>query len=168
MRSGAHFLLGVTAGLGPAWLLSTNESGPSTAQFAFGAALRLGVLVAGRHEIILDIAPFTDVPYPDTGALFRAMFMYGYDIPLYDSKELSVSWPLRLGVGFMLGDAALAVLRADLFGVAFRFGRWLVSFDLPSFSDGIEGVQGHAVCCPSNAALHLLSWRFNATAAVLF
>lgn len=103
-------------------------------------ALRGGVLI-GRGELGIEVAPFTHIHDFDDDPSFSAVFHGGAHIRITDT----ISWPMRAGVGVLagntpgVGDDPWFVLRADLIGLSFLLGDFLVEVDVPSFrfhSDG--------------------------------
>ncbi len=129
--------LGIIFGGGPSHL-------DDPADFVEGSllfALKGGILI-DRFEVGLEFAPATYVITfnPDLPSVHLNAYA-GYHIPLYKS----VSWPLRLGIGFTTptfdgeaGDTLLA-LRADLIGVSVLLAdQFLLDVHLPSWRINVD------------------------------
>ena len=140
---------------------------------AFLFALRGGVLM-GRHELALEIAPFTDFwdLHVGPGPAFEANASYGYMMPLRQGPTAGVSWPLRVGAGVLAGgdntaSNVLFELRADLIGVSINVGHLLIDLHAPSFRYALTNghVPGIAV---EGVTTHWLSFFFGTTVSYVF
>lgn len=129
--------MGIIFGGGPSHL-------DDPADFVQGSllfALKGGILI-DRFEIGLEFAPATYVISfrPDVPSVHLNAYA-GYHIPLYQS----ISWPLRLGIGFTTptfdGEAldTLLALRADLIGVSVLLAdQFLLDVHLPSWRINVD------------------------------
>lgn len=108
-----------------------------------------GGLFIDRFEIGLEFAPATYVINfnPDLPSVHLNAYG-GYHIPLYKS----ISWPLRLGIGFTTptfdgeaGDTLLA-LRVDLIGVSVLLAdQFLLDVHLPTWRINIDTNKDNAL-----------------------
>ncbi len=176
--TGVHPFVGVAVRGGPSFGLDTlNQSSPifssyTTTQTAGSVAfaLRGGVLL-GRHEIALEIAPFSDQYFSNIpGPAFHAVATYGYYVPLYErSGFASVYWPLRVGAGILAGGdntggLAFFTARADLVGIGVRLPHFLLTFELPSFIYEVTQTNQYYF----SQTVHFLSWHFGASGTFVF
>lgn len=123
--------LGLMLGGGPTH--SDNANGDAIGSLLF--ALKGGVFF-DRVELGLEFAPATFVVAfnPDLPSVELNGYA-GYHIPLYKS----ISWPLRLGVGFTTvtfdGNVldSLFEVRADLIGASILLEPFLIDIYLPSW-----------------------------------
>ena len=140
---GTHPFVGLAWMGGPALPFATGNGasrlGSASGSFLFG--LRGGVQL-GRNELALEISPMTytyGTPVP--GPSFQLNGSYAGMIPMYESKAVSVYWPMRVGLGFVAGntpaDLALLQFRLDLIGTAIKIalpaGSLMIDLHLPSF-----------------------------------
>ena len=169
---GTHPFVGLQWLGGPAWALLTTGSGSlndRNVQGAFLFSLRGGVLF-GRHELALELAPFTDLPYNlgsafFRGAAFRVAGNYGYYIPLMERESFGLYWPIKVGVGMVAGANNSQGLvyfegRGDFVGLAFRVGHLLIDFAAPSFR--------YAVTHRNGQAAHLMNWHIGGGVSYVF
>lgn len=129
--------MGIIFGGGPSHLDDPADQVQGSLLFA----LKGGIFV-DRFEIGLEFAPATYVINfnPDLPSVHLNAYG-GYHIPVYKS----ISWPLRLGIGFTTptfdgeaGDTLVAV-RADLIGVsALLADQFLIDVHLPSWRINID------------------------------
>lgn len=129
--------MGIIFGGGPSHL----DDPPDIVQGSLLFALKGGILI-DRFEVGLEFAPATYVISfnPDLPSVHLNAYG-GYHIPLYKS----ISWPLRLGIGFTTptfngeaGDTLLA-LRADLIGVSVLLAdQFLLDVHLPSWRINVD------------------------------
>ena len=129
--------VGIIFGGGPAHLDDPADQVVGNLLFSFK-----GGLLLDRAEFGLEFAPATYVTSfnPDFPSVHLIAYG-GYHIPVYKS----ISWPLRLGIGFTTptfrgeaGDTVLA-LRADLIGVsALLADQVLLDVHLPSWRINID------------------------------
>lgn len=136
--------IGALLGGGPTH--SDNANGGAVGSLLFAIK---GGLFFDRFELGLELAPATYVLSfrPDTPSIHMNLYA-GYHIPVYKS----ISWPLRVGLGFttptfrgVAGDTALA-LRADLIGVSVLLSdKFLLDVHLPSWRVNIDTDRGGAL-----------------------
>ncbi len=74
-------------------------------------------------------------------------------------------WPLRLGVGLVLGadnssDLVYFQANTDLVGVAILVNHLMLSFELPSFS--------YAVTAATGETINAMSWHGGVSASYVF
>lgn len=157
---------------GPAWLLATTGRGSTNdrnVQGSFLFSLRGGLHI-DRHELALELSPFTYIPYNTAsivfaGATLRVAGTYGYLIPLYEAASASVYWPLRIGVGMLAGANNTQGLvyfegRTDLVGLGVRVGHLFFDVMAPSFRYAFTHRLGTAV--------HLMSWHCGGNISYVF
>jgi hypothetical protein len=156
---------GYSASQGTLW----GSGADGTVLFAF----RAGLLI-GRHELALEIAPFTDFWdfYVEPGPAFEANATYGYLFPLVTKHGATVSWPLRFGVGVLAGGGntnanAFFELRADLLGLTLQTRHMLIDLHLPSVRYAVTNgyVAGVAV---DGVTTQYLSFFFGSSVSYLF
>ena len=160
---GVHGFLGFTLRGGPAreWVVLQPSSGSSHDAWdpSFRSALLFGIrggVWIDQHELALEISPMTFDYYkaPGTslqapGSTFQMTASYAYFATLHESSTFAIYWPLRIGAGFFTGntyDQVYAQFRADLIGVAFRFGHLIAELHLPSVryaSTTFEATSSH-------------------------
>jgi hypothetical protein len=135
----------------------------SGADGAFLFALRGGVFLGPRHELALEVSPFTDVwDTQAPGPTFQVNGTYGYWLPLVQGETVQLSWPLRVGAGVMIGGSntgnnVFFQGRADLIGIALKVGHLIIEGHLPSFRYALTngrfpGFGGDGV------TQHVLTW----------
>ncbi|HEY1958148.1 MAG TPA: hypothetical protein VGH28_21155 [Polyangiaceae bacterium] len=165
--AGGFLTGGYTASEGSLWGTGTDG--------AFLFALRGGVIIDGRHEIALALAPFTyawDL-YAERGPEFEVNASYAYLIPLVERPRASLSWPLRLGLGFVAGGNDLSggdvffETRADVIGLALSIGHLTIEAHAPSFRYAVTNghVEGIAV---EGVTTHWLSLFFGTSVSYTF
>ncbi len=152
---GNHFFAGMTFMGGPVLPVFTGSFAagvaPVTKDFLW--ALRIGGLF-GRHELGLEVSPGTYAWMPDVGLAFQANVTYGYFIPVYQSENVGVYWPMRFGAGVFTGHTGGLVFvetRADLIGLAVQVGHVIFDLHLPSYRYAVS---------PAEQVVHVLSWNF--------
>lgn len=135
--------IGALLGGGPSH--TDNSNGDAVGSLLF--ALK-GGLFFDRFELGLEFAPATYVMSfrPDIPSVHMNLYG-GYHIPVYKS----ISWPLRVGLGFTTptfrGDAGdtLLALRADLIGVSVLLAdKFLLDVHVPSWRVNIDAERGGA------------------------
>ena len=127
-----------------------------------------GGLYLGNHQLSFEIAPVTYWPTlaSPPGPAFEMSANYAYMIPLTESGNMHVFWPIRFGLGMAAGpDLNLLGLawfqaRLDLIGVAVQMGHVVVDFHLPTFR--------YAITDKSGVQAHLLDWLFGASIGYVF
>ncbi len=80
-----RFFLGLVTMGGVAYggVISNGGRWDTSAQSTFIAAVRAGVLIDERHEIAVELSPFTYAYYqPSPGPTFQVNATYGYRVPL--------------------------------------------------------------------------------------
>jgi hypothetical protein len=166
---GLHVFAGLTVMGGP--MLALIQSGGFSGSNAFGTflfAMRAGVLV-DHHEIALEISPMT-LFYPGSafGPSLQLNGTYAHYVPLFESDQLSIYWPLRAGVGLFAvntGNSVFFQARADLAGVAFDFSHVLIELHLPSFRYAVStGGSGFS----AGVSLHMFHWDFGGSLSYVF
>lgn len=181
--TGTHVFGGLSFGVGA---LTGGYSGKrnawgSGADSAFDVALRGGVVIDERHELAVELSPFTYLwdtvgageargPGDTRGAAFKIEGTYAFLIPLLRSTHLY--YPLRAGIGTFFGgintsDHVLFELRADPLGLAWRTGHVIVDLHLPSiryaFTNArFDGFGG------SGVTQHLVTFMFGMSASYVF
>jgi len=165
--TGPRFFLGVTIAGGPVTGGSTgnlNNFGGSV-DAGFLPAVHAGLLT-GRHELRVELSTFWYIPdFKGRAPVFEIMGTYAYLIPLYDTRKMHISYPLRAGLGVLAGgytsgDLAWFQLQADVVGIAIRLGHIVLDFHVPSFRYAVTdraGTQGH-----------LLSWLIGGSFSYIF
>lgn len=169
---GVHPFAGLSWVGGPAWMVATTGNASvndRNLQGSFLFSLRGGVYL-DRHELALELSPFTYVPYNTAslffrGATFRVAGTYGYLIPIHEAEAFAVYWPLRVGVGFVAGannTQGLAYFegRFDGVGVAFRVGHLMIDVMAPSFRYTFTHRLG--------TAIHVMSWHAGGAVSYAF
>ncbi|MBL8740968.1 MAG: hypothetical protein JNK04_07740 [Myxococcales bacterium] len=135
--------IGAVLGGGPSHSDTATGEAWGSLLFAFK-----GGLFFDRFELGLEFAPATYVTSFRPNITSVHMDLYGgYHIPLYKS----ISWPLRVGLGFTTptyrGDAGdtLLALRADLIGVSVLLAdKFLLDVYAPSWRVNIDADRGAA------------------------
>jgi hypothetical protein len=161
-----RFFLGLVSMGGVAYggVISNGGRFDTSAQSTFVAAVRAGVLIDERHEIAVELSPFTYAYYqPSPGPAFQVNATYGYRVPLVVSSSFSIYWPFRVGAGFFTGNTGgdvYAQFRADLIGVSLRLGHFMVDLYAPSFRYAISSVQQETP--------NVLSWEFGVGGSYVF
>jgi hypothetical protein len=141
--------------------------GFNTFRGAFLLALNGGIYM-GQHQLSFEISPVTYWPTlaSPPGPAFEMSANYAYMIPLTESGNMRVFWPIRFGIGMAAGPdlnllgLAWFQMRADLIGAAIQVGHVVIDLHLPTFRYAItdkNGVQGH-----------LLDWLFGASIGYVF
>jgi len=98
--------------------------------------------------------------------VFQATANYAYMVPLTETSNVRVFWPIRFGAGILAGPdlnafgLAYFVIRADPIGAAVQIGHVVVDFHLPSFQWAITDKSG--------TQIHLLDWLFGMTVGYAF
>jgi hypothetical protein len=174
---GLHPFVGITLAGGPLTAGYTASEGSlwgSGADGVFLLGLRGGVLINNRHELAVEISPFTyfwDL-HTEPGPAFQMNATYAYFIPLFKSSSLQLSWPLRFGVGFFAGgsntnSSVFFQARADLVDLALRTGHVIIDLHAPSFRYGLTNghVDGVAV---EGVTTNVLTFLFGASVSYLF
>jgi hypothetical protein len=141
--------------------------GFNTFRGGFLLALNGGVYL-GNHQLSFEIAPVTYWPTlaSPPGPSFEMSANYAYMIPLTESGDLRVFWPIRFGIGMAAGpDLNLLGLawfqaRLDLIGAAFQIGHVVIDLHLPTFRYAITDKNG--------VQAHLLDWLFGASIGYVF
>lgn len=123
---------------------------------AFLFALHGGVFI-DKEQLELEISPFTYVwDGKANGPIFQMTANYAHFFQLYDSNDLRIYWPIRIGLGMSAGDNILGLAtfqpRADLIGVALQVGHAIIDLHLPTFR--------YAVTDKNGTQLHVLDWMF--------
>jgi len=127
-----------------------------------------GGVYLGNHQLSFEIAPVTYWPTlaSPPGPSFEMSANYGYMVPLMESGDLRVFWPIRLGLGMAAGPdlnllgLAWFQVRLDLIGAAFQIGHVVVDFHLPTFR--------YAITDKSGVQAHLLDWLFGTSIGYVF
>ena len=121
----------------------------------------------GNHQLSFEIAPVTFVyDGKANGPVFEMVASYAYFIPLTESGDIHVYWPIRVGVGMAAGPDnnafgfAFFQARADLIGAAIQIGHAIIDLHLPSFR--------YAITDKSGTQLHLLDWLFGMSVGYAF
>jgi hypothetical protein len=171
---GVHPFFGVTTAGGPTSLGVANDQNfvlDPTVQGSFIFALRGGVMF-GRNELGVEVSPGTYAYYSNTGGgAFQFNVTYAHYLPIHEGRSVSVYWPLRAGVGMFTGhtdDMAFFQARADLFGVALRFGHVMVDMHVPSFRYGLSNTNYEGKYSHGTASVHLFSWEVGTSVTYLF
>lgn len=143
---------GIHPFVGAAWMGGPAYGGLVGGRFdtgisgSFLAAIRGGVYIDGKHEIQVELSPFTYAFYhPIQGPQFQVNATYGFLIPLVRKSTISMYWPLRAGIGTFFGNIGGDVYfqaRADLVGFAIRIGHLMIDFHLPSYRFAVTSVRG--------------------------
>jgi hypothetical protein len=130
--AGRHPYIGGALGFGPLFGSSTFVEIP--------IAVRGGVWF-GQLDLQFDLSPFTDLI-----ALQNALSLHlqgtvavGYFLPFYRSESFAIGLPLRAGIGLKLGGLSAFVLKADVLGLALRFGSFHLEFNLPTVNFLVNG-----------------------------
>lgn len=173
---GVHPFFGLTSTGGPAVLAIANDQAfvaDPSAQGSFIFAFRGGVMF-GRNELAAELSPGTYAWYSNTGGgAFQFNVSYAHYLPIHEGRKVSVYWPLRVGAGLFTGhtsDLAFFQARADVVGVALRFGHVMVDFHAPSFRYGVSSTQYTAKGASTygTASMHLFSWEIGTSVSYLF
>jgi len=171
---GVHPVFGLTWAAGPTSLGVANDQRfalDGTVQGSALFALRAGVMF-GRNELSAEVSPGTYAYYSNTGGgAFQFNVSYAHYLPLHEGRSVSVYWPVRLGAGAFTGNTdgmAFFQGRADLFGVALRFGHLMVDMHVPSFRYGVSNTAYANRFQSGTASVHLFSWEVGTSVSYLF
>lgn len=171
---GVHPFFGITTAGGPTSLGVANDQDfvlDPTVQGSFLFALRGGVMV-GRNELGVEMSPGTYAYYSNTGGgAFQFNVTYAHYLPIHEGGSVSVYWPLRGGVGMFTGHTdgmAFFQGRADLFGLALRFGHVMVDLHAPSFRYGVSNTSYNGKAASGTASVHLFSWEVGTSVTYVF
>ena len=172
---GVHPFIGIT--LAPGLLNGGYTASEGTlwaggADGAFLLAFRGGVFI-NRHELALEIAPFTDFwDMRVSGPAFEANVTYAYYVRLLTRETFGLSWPLRGGISVLAGgsntnDNVFFEVRADVIGLALNVGHLIVEAHLPTFR--YEVTNGHvAGIAVEGVTTNYLSFFFGLSASYVF
>jgi len=174
---GAHAFVGLTFGVGfinGGYTASQGSLWGTGVDAAVLAAIRGGIVFNGRHELALEIAPFTYFWDATTapGPAFEANASYGYLLPLLKSPKAALTWPFRVGIGVVAGgtntnNEVVFEARVDVIGVSLRIGHVTLELHAPSFRYGIT--SGHvATIALDSVTIHWLSFLFGTSASYTF
>jgi hypothetical protein len=176
-RTGVHPFIGVTLGVGFVNGGYTGSEGSLWGSGADGAALialRGGVTLDNRHELALEIAPFTyfwDLAI-GPGPAFEVNASYAYHLMLLQKPMAQITWPLRIGAGFVAGGTntnsnAFFEARLDVIGVALSIGHATIELHAPSFRYALTNghVEGIAV---EGVTTHWLTFIFGTSVSYAF
>jgi hypothetical protein len=166
----AHPFAGITlaGGFGTGGLTGNGVFGGGFDTFdgAFLFALHAGVFL-GNNQLSFEVAPVTFFyDMKGIGPVFEMAANYAYFVPLTDSGDIHVYWPLRFGAGMMAGPdlnafgLAFFQARADLIGAAIQVGHVLIDLSLPSFRYMITDKNG--------TQAHFLDWLFGTNLSYVF
>ena len=141
--------------------------GFNTFRGGFLLALNGGVYI-GNHQLSFEISPVTYWPTlaSPPGPAFEMSANYAYMVPLTDSGDLHVFWPIRFGLGMAAGPdlnllgLAWFQMRLDLIGAAFQIGHVVIDLHLPTFR--------YAITDKTGVQAHLLDWLFGASIGYVF
>jgi hypothetical protein len=176
-REGLHPFIGLTLGVGFINGGYTGSQGSLWGTGIDGAALiaiRAGLMLGLHHELALEVAPFTD--FWDLaigpGPAFEANASYAYHVVLVSRPAMQVSWPLRIGAGFVAGGTntnsnVLFEARVDAIGLALGIGHVTIELHAPSFRWALTNghVDGIAV---EGVTTHWLTFIFGTTLSYNF
>ncbi|MBZ0120018.1 MAG: hypothetical protein K8H88_23720 [Sandaracinaceae bacterium] len=163
---GVHPYAGLSVMGGPAWGIVNvgfGTRGDTTVRGAFQLGLEGGIFI-GTHQLAIEISPMTFWYYQGVpGPAFQLNGTYGNWIPLYEGENVSVYWPIRVGIGMMTGntgDNVFLQARLDLLGVAIRVGHFFVDLHLPSFRYDVTFQRGDS--------LHFFYWHIGGSLGYIF
>ena len=137
-------------------------------------AVRGGVRIA-RHELALEIAPFTDFwdLVVANGPAFEANASYAYLAPLATFRHVKLVWPFRVGAGVLAGaentnSDVFFEVRADFIGLEIDPTQHLaIELHAPSIRYAVTNghVRGVAV---EGVTTHYLSFFFGSSVSYVF
>jgi len=166
-----HFFAGLTGagGFGTTGITGNTPFTGGFNTFNGTAVFALdGGAYIGNHQLSVEIAPVTyvwDAKFAP-GPVFEISGNYAYFVPLAESGDIRVFWPLRFGLGMFagpsnnLGGLAFFEVRADLIGAAIQVGHVVIDLHLPSFRYAITDKNG--------SQAHMLHWLFGTTIGYVF
>jgi len=164
---GTHGFIGFTLIAGVDHLTVANDKEMSSGSLtAITGAVRGGVFL-NRHEIALEVAPFTSVLEKNgvSTVRFDVSASYGYLLRLASGRVGSLYIPLRLGVGgaFAQYESPLFLARVET-GLAVAWGHFLFDFHVP----WVRYLVGTASVPTGVNSLHHLVFGFGATLSYTF